>query len=78
MEDHLSHVEQVLKVLRAEQLYINRGKCLFMKKNVKFLGFIISDQGVEANPTKVQAIQNWPKTQNFSEVRSLHGLATLN
>ena len=29
-----------------------------MKKNVKFLGFIIFDQGVEADPTKVQAIQN--------------------
>ncbi|KAL6316094.1 hypothetical protein AAG906_015610 [Vitis piasezkii] len=32
--------------------------------------------GVEANPTKMQAIQNWPTPQKFSEVRSLHGLAT--
>ena len=58
LQDHLIHVEQVLKVLRDEQLYINQDKCSFMKKNVKFLGFIISDQGVEADPTKVQAIQN--------------------
>ena len=76
LQDHLSHVEQVLKVLRAEQLYINRDKCSFMKKSVKFLGFIISDEGVEADPAKVQAIQNWPTPQNFSEVRSFHGLAT--
>ena len=75
-QDHLSHVEQVLKVLRVEQLYINRDKCSFIKKIVKFLGFIISYQGVEADPAKVQAIQNWPTPHNFSEVRSFHGLAT--
>ena len=60
LQDHLSHVEQVLKVLRVEQLYINRDKCSFMKKSVEFLGFIIFDQVVEADPAKVQAIQNWP------------------
>lgn len=47
-----------------------------MKNRVYFLGFIISDQGVEADPTKVQAIKNWPAPHNFSEVRSFHGLAT--
>jgi len=45
LQDHLAHVRQVLNTLRAEQLYINRGKCSFMKKKANFLGFIISDQG---------------------------------
>ena len=75
LQDHLSHDEQLLKVLRAEQLYINQDKCSFMKKSVKFLGFIIFDQGVEVDPAKVQAIQNWLMPQNFSKVRSFHGLA---
>ncbi|KAL6348124.1 hypothetical protein AAG906_039279 [Vitis piasezkii] len=44
--------QQVLEILKREQLYVNRGKCSFMKKRVYFLGFIISDQGVEADPTK--------------------------
>ena len=64
LQDHLSHVEQVLKVLRAEQLYINRDKCSFMKKSVTFLGFIIFDEGVEADPAKVQA---YPELANTSE-----------
>jgi hypothetical protein len=76
VQEHLSHVEQVLKVLRAEQLYFNKDKCSFMRKSAKFLGFIISNQGVEADPAKVQYVQQWPTPQNLSEVRSFHGLAT--
>jgi beta-lactamase superfamily II metal-dependent hydrolase len=76
VQEHLSHVEQVLKVLRVEQLYINKDKCSFMRKSTKFLGFIISNQGVEADPVKVQAVQQWPTPQNLFEVRSFHGLAT--
>lgn len=62
--------------LKAEQRYINQSKCLFMKKSAKFLGFIISNQSLEADPTKVQAIKNWPTPQNFSEGKSFNGLAT--
>ena len=76
MQEHLSHVEQVLRVLRAEQLYINKDKCSFMRKNAKFLGFIISDRGIEADPAKVQVVQQWPTPKNLSEIRSFHGLAT--
>jgi hypothetical protein len=71
----LSHVEEVLKVLRIEKLYINKDKCSFMRKSAKFLGFIVSNQGVQADPAKVQAVQQWPTPQNLSDVRSFHGLA---
>lgn len=69
-------MEQVLTTLQAEQLYINHAKCSFLKKKVYFLGFIISNKGVEVDPTKVQAIQNWPTPQTFFEVRSFYDLAT--
>ena len=73
---HLSHVEQVLRVLWTEQLYINKDKCSFMRESAKFLGFIISSQGVEVDPAKVQVVQQWPTPLNISEIRSFHGLAT--
>jgi len=60
VQEHLGHIKQVLKVLRTEQLYINKDKCSFMRKSAKFLGFIVSNQDVEADPAKVQAIQQWP------------------
>jgi len=76
LHDHLAHEEQVLTTLQAEQLYINHAKCSFLKKKVYFLGFIISNKGVEVDPAKVQAIQNWPTPRTFSDVRSFHDLAT--
>ena len=69
-------MQQVLETLKREQIYVNHAKYSFMKKQVYFLGFIISDQGVEADPTKVQAIKSWLAPRNFFEVRSFHGLAT--
>ena len=63
-------------MLRAEKLYVNKEKCSFMKESVRFLGFIISSRGVEVDSAKVQAVQTWPTPQNFSDVRSFHGLAT--
>ena len=76
LKEHINHVEQVLSILRAEKLFLNKEKCSFMKESVRFLGFIISGKGVGIDPAKVQAVQTWPPPQNFSNVRSFHGLAT--
>ena len=44
--------------------------------HVLFLGYVITVRGVEADPTKVKAIIDWPIPTTLSKVRSLHGLAT--
>ncbi|KAL5751049.1 hypothetical protein ACOSP7_025652 [Xanthoceras sorbifolium] len=74
--EHLDHIRQVLETLRREQLFINRKKCSFLKNEANFLGFIVSQQGVAADPTKVQSILDWPIPRSFFDVRSFHGLAT--
>ena len=76
LKEHMNHVEQVLSILRAEKLFINKEKCAFIKESVRFLGFIISSRGVEVDSAKVQAVQTWPPPHNFSDVRSFHGLTT--
>ncbi|XP_073049009.1 uncharacterized protein [Primulina eburnea] len=54
---------------------------LFVKKKdgtmriVLFLGHVISAQGVSVDPSKVEAVINWPKPTNVSEIRSFLGLA---
>ncbi|XP_038691133.1 uncharacterized protein LOC119989586 [Tripterygium wilfordii] len=74
--DHISHLRVVFQVLQAEQLFVNRQKCLFLQSQVTFLGFVISDRGIEADPDKIRAIVEWPTPTSTHDVRSFHGLAT--
>ncbi|KAK1602063.1 hypothetical protein QYE76_017106 [Lolium multiflorum] len=72
--DHTIHIRHVLQVLRDNQLYGN-DKCTFCKDKVIFLGYVVSQHGVEVDESKIEAIQNWPTPMNVSQVRSFHGLA---
>lgn len=56
--EHMFHLRQVLEVLRKQRLYGKKDKCHFLQKEIGFLGFIINQQGVKADPSKVEA--NWP------------------
>jgi len=51
-EQHLDHLYQVCTVLRKEELYPNPKKCALLTTQVHFLGFVISSDGVSADPEK--------------------------
>lgn len=74
--DHLSHIRIVFSALKQEKLHVNLKKCSFLSAQVVFLGFIVSYEGIAADPEKVRAIREWPEPTNIHEVRSFHGLAT--
>ncbi|CAA7031690.1 unnamed protein product [Microthlaspi erraticum] len=73
---HLQHLAEVLHVLRRDKLFAARKKCLFGASQVLFLGYIISDKGLQVDPSKVEAIKSWPTPRSITEVRSFHGLAS--
>ncbi|CAL8155920.1 unnamed protein product [Prunus armeniaca] len=75
-EEHLIHLRQVLEALRKEQLYINLKKCSFLSDKVVFLGFVVSTNGLQADPEKIRAIMEWPVPQSVGDVRSFHGLVS--
>ena len=75
-EDHLDHLRQVCLTLRKESLYANLGKCAFLTQRVIFLGFVVTPEGVSADPEKVKSIVEWPTPTTVFDVRSFHGLAT--
>ena len=52
---------------------LNPNKCAFGVLSGKFLGFMVSHRGIEANPDKIQAILNMKPPQNIKEVQSLTG-----
>ena len=58
---------------------LNPSKCVFSVASGKFLGFMVSQRGIEANPEKVQAIINMVSPRTVKEVQKLTGrIAALN
>lgn len=74
-EDHVSHVRQVLDTLKHHELLAKPSKCEFFTQQVEYLGHIVGGQGVQVDPSKVEAIANWPDLHTKTEVRSFLGLA---
>jgi hypothetical protein len=76
LEQHLQHLREVLLALRREQLYANPKKCELLVSSVNFLGFIVSEKGLQVDPIKVVSILTWPAPRSLTEARSFHGLAS--
>ncbi|KAL0545719.1 hypothetical protein IC582_015610 [Cucumis melo] len=73
--EHEEHLHQVLETLRANKLYAKFSKCEFWLRKVTFLGHVVSSEGVSVDPTKIEAVTNWPRPSTVSEIRSFLGLA---
>jgi hypothetical protein len=51
--DHLADLEETFNTLRSYQMKLNLAKCAYDESSNKFLGFMVSNRGIEANPEKV-------------------------
>ena len=74
-EEHECHLTIVLQTLREHKLYAKMSNCEFWMKEVKFLGHVVSEQGVVVDPSKIEAVMKWEPPKNVTEVRSFQGLA---
>ena len=74
-EDHANHLRIVLQVLQDRRLFAKFSKCEFWLRSVAFLGRIISGEGIMVDPKKTEAVKNWPRPLNASDIRSFLGLA---
>ena len=76
---HLDDLEEIFETLRRYKMKLNPSKCAFGVSSGKFLGFMVSQRGIEVNPDKIQAILNMEPPKNIREVQSLTGrVAALN
>jgi hypothetical protein len=58
-EDHEHHLRIVLERLRAHQLYAKLSKCEFWLEKIAFLGHILTVEGIEVDPSKVEVVSKW-------------------
>ena len=78
-EDYLEDLKETFDTLRSYNMKLNLGKCAFGVMAGKFLGFMVSQRGIEANPDKIRAIMEMKPPRNVKEVESLNGkVAALN
>jgi len=68
-------VEEVLKRLKENNLFLKLEKCEFKKKEIELLGMIIGEKGVKMDLTKVDAIMSWPTLKHMKNIQAFLGLA---
>jgi hypothetical protein len=59
LADHLIHLEQVMSEFRKHALKAKLSKCSFGQSQVQYLGHVISGNGVQTDPSKIQDIVKW-------------------
>lgn len=75
-QGHLVLLTEVFTKLREAGLKLNPEKCYFCKKELKYLGHIINQTGIQTDPEKVSAIKEFPTPRTVRQVRSFLGLAS--
>ncbi len=70
---HFSKVSEVLRALKAQNLWLRPEKCTFGAEQIDFLGFIVDKDGLHMNPNKVKAITNWEAPSSKKGVQRFLG-----
>ena len=71
--DHIKRLEGVFEKLAQASLKLKPSKCEFFKARLKYLGHIVSLEGIATDPAKIETIQNWPVPKTVTDVRSFTG-----
>ena len=72
--EHLHHIDLVLDKLTSAEFTVNAAKCQFCKPEIKFLGHIISEEGVKADCERIEAILRYPVPKNQGQLRKFLGI----
>ena len=73
---HVGDLRNIFKILRKHTLRLNASKCSFGVGPGKFLGYMVTHQGIEVNPDQIKAINSLQPPQNPKEVQKLTGMTT--
>ena len=73
-KEHLEHLEEIFKRLKAAGLKLKLEKCCFFKKHIQYLGHLISAEGIQPLPKKLESIAKMPAPKTPKEVKQFLGL----
>ena len=72
--EHLGHLQEVLERFREHKLKLKPRKCELFKKEVKYLGHVVSADGVATDPALIEKVTSWDPPGNQKETRAFLGL----
>ena len=72
-KEHMKQLELVLRKLQ-DMLIVNLEKFEFMKEELVYLGFVMSQRSLKMDKDNVEAILSWPTPRSATMVKSFHGL----
>lgn len=74
LEEHVKNLKLLFKRLREAKLKIQLDKSEFLRKEVEFLGHVVTPEGIRPNPRKIEAMQKFPIPKTSKEIKSFLGL----
>lgn len=75
LEEHEQRLMKVLQRLKEFGLKLSVEKCVFFQTSVRYLGHVVSRDGVQTDPDKIATLTTWPVPKNLKELRSFLGFA---
>ena len=75
-EEHIKNLDLVFQRLRQSRLRLKPSKCAFFRKEVQYLGHVISREGVATDPDKTAKVATWPVPTTKKETRQFLGFAS--
>ncbi|KAL2249877.1 UNVERIFIED_CONTAM: Retrovirus-related Pol polyprotein from transposon [Sesamum indicum] len=70
-QDHIGDLEQAFSIMRSYGMKLNQDKCTFGVRGGKFLGYMVSERGIEATLEKIQAVMNLRSPSMIKDVQKL-------
>ncbi|KAH9270629.1 hypothetical protein BASA83_007236 [Batrachochytrium salamandrivorans] len=75
LKDHKTHVRSVLRILSDNRLFCKPEKCHFYQTEIRYLGYIISSNGIRMDSSKIESVQNWPTPKKVHDLQVFLGFA---
>lgn len=75
LTEHAQKFNKLAERLRRANLKLQPDKCEFLRKEVTYLGHVISESGVKTDPKKIEAVKQFPRPRNAKNIKQFQGLA---
>ena len=76
VQEHFQNLTEVFQRLKQAGLKLKPRKCHLFRNKVKYLGYVVSNKGVEADTEKIQCVLDWPTPMSPKQIRQFLGLAS--